>query len=83
MLHLRCISLQNFDPFLQNQWHCVDLEIRNAFTIVFPLTSPDVALRKLKSILKALSKNQRDALKKINVALTAPTIELKSTKKSF
>lgn len=83
LLHLHCISLQNFDPFLQKHWHCVDLEIRNSFTIVFPLASPEKALNKLKSILKALSKNQRDALKKINVALTAPTIELKSTKKSF
>lgn len=83
LLNLRCISLQNFDPFLQKHWHCVDLELRNSFTIVFPLASPEKALEKLKSILKALSKNQRNSLKKINVALTAPTIEMKGVKKFF
>lgn len=74
---LRCISLQNFDPFLQARWRLIDLEVRNKFTVVFPLEAPDKALNKLKSILKALSKKQRISLKKINVALTAPTIEFK------
>lgn len=80
LLNLRCISLQNFDPFLQKHWHCVDLELRNSFTIVFPLASPEKALNKLKSILNALSKKQRNSLRKINVALTAPTIEFQEVK---
>ena len=77
LLNLHCISLEHFDPFLQSYWRFVDLKFSNSFTIVFPLESLDNALRNLKSILRSLSKNQRNSLKKINVALTAPTIELK------
>ena len=74
--HAQYISLKHFDPYLEKKWQVVDIRLRAKFTIQFPLQSMDEGLKKLKAILRSLSSQQRRSLKKINVALTHPTIEL-------
>lgn len=74
--HAQYISLKHFDPCLEKKWQVVDIRLRAKFTIQFPLQSMEEALKKLKAILRSLSHQQRKSLKKINVALTHPTIEV-------
>ena len=73
--HAQYISLKHFDPYLEKKWQIVDICLRAKFTIQFPLQSMEEGLKKLKAILRSLSHRQRKSLKKINVALTHPTIE--------
>ena len=73
--HAQYISLKHFDPYLESKWQVVDICLRTKFTIQFPLQSMDDGLKKLKAILRSLSSKQRKSIKKINVALTHPTIE--------
>ena len=74
--HAQYISLKHFDPYLEKKWQVIDLRLRAKFTIQFPLQAMEEALKKLKAILRSLSYQQRKSLKKINVALTHPTIEV-------
>jgi Cell division septal protein len=74
--HAQYISLRHFDPYLEKKWQVVDICLRAKFTIQFPLQSMEEGLKKLKAILRSLSAQQRKSLKKINVALTHPTIEV-------
>lgn len=73
--HTRYISLKHFDPLLEKKWQTVDLKLQARFIIQFPLYSMADGLKKLKAIMHALTPQQRKSLKKINVALTHPTIE--------
>lgn len=73
--HAQCISLKHFDPYLEQKWQVVDIRLQAKFTLQFPLHDMDDGLKKLKTILRSLSPQQRKSLKKINVALTHPTIE--------
>ena len=74
--HAQYISLKHFDPYLEKKWQVVDIRLRAKFTIQFPLQAMEEGLKKLKAILRSLSNQQRKSLKKINVALTHPTIEV-------
>lgn len=71
------VSLRHFDPALEKKWWTVDIFIRPACCITFPLENQERALRKLSAILKGLSASQRKGLKRINVSLTHPTVEFK------
>lgn len=73
--HAQYISLKHFDPYLEKKWQVVDIRLQAKFTLQFPLHDVDDGLKKLKAILRSLSPQQRKSLKKINVALTHPTIE--------
>ena len=73
--HAQYVSLKHFDPYLEKKWQVVDIHLRAKFVIQFPLYNMDDGLKKLKAILRSLSVQQRKSLKKINVALTHPTIE--------
>lgn len=73
--HTQYISLKHFDPFLEKKWQIVDIRLQARFTLQFPIHAMSDGLKKLKAILRSLSNQQRESLKKINVALTHPVIE--------
>ena len=72
---VRGVSLKHFDPFLEKRWQSIELDIGGIWTLVFPVEHPEAALEKVRSILRALSPQQRKNLRRLNVALTRPTVE--------
>ena len=69
------VSLQHFDPFLEEKWQTVELSMRPSWTLVFPIQQLEEALSKLRSILRGLSLQQRKNLRRLNLALTHPVVE--------
>ena len=72
---IKKLSLKHFDPFLEKRWQSIELDIGGIWTLVFPIENPEAALSKVRSILRALSPQQRKNLRRLNVALTRPTVE--------
>ena len=72
---VRGLSLRHYDPFLERKWQSIEFDIGGTWTLVFPIEQPEVALAKLRSILRSLSPHQRKNLRRLNVAATRPTVE--------
>ena len=69
------ISLEHFDPFLEKQWWTVDILIQKRMTFTFSLNNVQSGLHKLRSILQALSPQQKKSLRRLDISLTNPVIE--------
>lgn len=77
-LSIKSISLKHFDPYLARRWQTIELRMTGDWILVFPIDRPEEALNKTQMLLKSLSPEQWHTVRRVNMSLTAPTIEFSS-----
>ena len=68
------LSLQHFDPSLEEKWWILDLHLKDGLIATMPIRKASEAFRKWKLIFKNLPYHQRISLKKIDLSLSHPTL---------
>lgn len=77
-LSVKSISLKHFDPYLARRWQTIELRMAGNWILVFPIDRPEEALNKAQMLLKSIAPEQWRTVRRVNMSLTAPTIEFSS-----